>query len=254
MGYIFRTYIASLIVFLLLAAFPMKTIAADDSLISIKKSKELVVGVDIPYGVMEFYDKSGKAAGIDIDIAHEIASDLGVSVKLISMPFSKLFESLKAEETDVVISAVTITPERQKTMLFSVPYLDAHVSVAVRKDNNTILSLQDLKDKQVGVLKGTVAEGLAGKSEYIDKSLIRLYEKNDQRMADLISKKLDAIIVHFIIKDIPSVKLVGKPLKQSYYGVVSRIDSIELMDEINKTLRKLKRSGKLNQIKQKYIQ
>ena len=130
------------------------------SLSDIKEKGTLLVGVDIPYGVMEFYDASGKLAGIDMDIASEIASRIGVSMEVKTMPFSKLFDALKAGEVDVVISAVTITPERQKTMLFSVPYLNAGMSIAVRKDNQSIQSLEDLKDQKVGVLKGTVGEEL----------------------------------------------------------------------------------------------
>ena len=226
---------------------------SDTSLIDIKKKNKLYVGIDIPYGVMEFYDKSGKPAGIDIDIANEIASRIDVSVEFKTMPFSELFDALKEGEVDVVISAVTITPERQEEMLFSVPYLDAGVSIAVRKDNTDIKSIEDLKGKRVGVLKGTIAEKLVAKSKYISPSLVKSYLKNDERLQDLLDGKLDAIVVHFIVKDLPSVKLVGEPLSQSYYGVVAKLKDITLMDEINKTLRELKRSGKLREIKQKYV-
>ncbi|MCP4295229.1 MAG: amino acid ABC transporter substrate-binding protein [Proteobacteria bacterium] len=225
----------------------------DSSLLDVQRKEKLFVGVDIPYGVMEFYDKSGKPAGIDIEIANEIASHIGVSMELKKMPFSKLFGTLKDGEVDVIISAVTITAERQEKMLFSVPYLDAGVSIAVRKDDMEIKSIEDLEGKKVGVLKGTIAEQLVAKSEYIDSSLVKSYEKNDKRLQDLSDGELDAIVVHFLVKDLPSVKLVGEPLSQSYYGVVTKLNNNALMDEINKTLRDLKRSDKLRKIKQKYV-
>ncbi len=225
----------------------------DLSLLNVKKKKSISVGVDIPYGVMEFYDNSGKPAGIDIEIANEIASQIGVSTKFKIMPFSKLFDALEEEEVDVIISAVTITLERQEKMLFSVPYLDAGVSIAVSKDNMEIKSIEDLKGKKVGVLKGTIAEKLVEKSEYIDSSLVRSYKSNDERLQDLSDGKIDAVVVHFLVKDLSSVKLVGAPLSQSYYGVVTKLNNNALMDEVNKTLRDLKRSGKLREIKQKYV-
>ncbi len=226
---------------------------SDSSLLDVKKKKKLYVGVDIPYGVMEFYDKSGKPSGIDIDIANAISSRINVSVEFKTMPFSKLFGALKEGEVDVVISAVTITPERQEKMLFSVPYLDAGVSIAVRKDNTDIKSIEDLKDKRVGVLKGTIAEKLVAETKYVTPSLVKRYVKNEERLQDLLDEELDAIVVHFLVKDLPSVKLVGEPLSQSYYGVVAKLKDITLMDEINKTLRELKRSGKLRDIKQKHV-
>ncbi|MCP4420319.1 MAG: transporter substrate-binding domain-containing protein, partial [Chloroflexi bacterium] len=128
----------------------------DASLNDVKAKGTLVVGVDIPYGVMEFYDESGNATGIDMDIARGISSQLNVTLEIKTMPFADLFGALKGGEIDVVISAVTITPERQETMLFSAPYLDAGMSIAVKNDNTDINSLKDLDGKRIGVLKGTI--------------------------------------------------------------------------------------------------
>ncbi len=225
----------------------------DTSLSDVKEKGKLVVGADIPYGVMEFYEKSGKPSGIDIDIAKEIAARIGVSMEVKNMPFSKLFPAVQNRKVDVVISAVTITLERQKKMLFSAPYLDAGMSIAVRKDNVDIKSLENLKGKRVGVLKGTIGEDLVSKSEFIDPSLVISYQKNDERIRDLLDGKLDAIVVHFLLKDLLSLKIVGEPLSESYYGIVTNLNNSALMDEINKILRELKRSGKLREIKQKYI-
>ncbi len=225
----------------------------DSSLSDVKQRGSLVVGADIPYGVMEFYDGDGQPTGIDIDIAQAIASQLGVSLELKKMPFDQLFGAVVSGEVDVVISAVTITPERQKEMLFSVPYLDAGLSIAVREDNVSITSLEDLKDKKVGVLKGTIAEDLVTESKHIDSSLIVRYQINDKRIQGLLDGQVDAIIVHFLVKKHPSIRIVGEPLSQSYYGIVAKLTAESLMDEINRTLREMKRNGKITEIKQKYV-
>ena len=226
---------------------------ADASLAHVRQQGTLVVGVDIPYGIMEFYDDSGNPKGIDMDIARAIAARMGVKMGIKTMPFSKLFGSVKSGEVDVVISAVTITHERQKEMLFSVPYLDAGMSIAVREDNTSIQSKEDLKSKKVGVLKGTVGEKIASESPFIDASLLKRYENNEKRIQDLLDGKLDAIIVHFLVKDLKSIKIVGEPLSHSYYGIVTRLENQSLMDGINKTLRAMKRTGELVEIKRKYI-
>ena len=75
------------------------------------------------------------------------------------------------------------------------------------------------------------------------------YENNDARLAALIDGDLDAAIVHFLVKEHPSIKLVGAALTQAFYGVVTRLGANALMDEIDMLLRDLKRSGKLNEIK-----
>jgi polar amino acid transport system substrate-binding protein len=238
-----------------LSAGPAIAAAApgDTSLSDVKQKGKLIIGSDVPYGVMEFYDDAGKLAGIDIDIAREIASELDVSLEVENIPFNQLFAALDSGKVDAVISAVTITLERQETMLFSAPYLDAGMSIAVRRDNTEINSADDLKGKRIGVLKGTIGEDLMAKSDDVDPSLVRSYKRNDARIQDLLDGKLDAIIVHFLVKEHSSIKIVGRPLSQSFYGVVTRLKSEALMSEINRVLRELKRSGKLQDIKRRYV-
>lgn len=253
----------SFVVFILLlvAASPAPTAhqaiaenaPGDTSLSDVKERGTFIVGADIPYGVMEFYDDAGKLAGIDIDIAREIASVLDVSLEVKNIPFHQLFDAADSGKVDAVISAVTITLERQKKVLFSMPYLDAGMSIAVRSDNRQIKSAEDLKGKRVGVLKGTIGEDLMAKSEDVDPSLVRSYERNDARIQDLLDGKLDAIIVHFLVKENSSIKIVGRPLSQSFYGVVTRLKSEALMSEINRVLREMKRSGKLQDIRRRYV-
>ena len=65
--------------------------AVDSSLANVIKKGKLVVGSDIPYGVMEFIDKDGQPAGIDVDIAKEVASRLGVQLEFKDYDWNALF-------------------------------------------------------------------------------------------------------------------------------------------------------------------
>ncbi len=214
----------------------------------------LVVGVDIPYGVMEFYDKDGREAGIDIDISREIARQLGVKVQFVAMPFEQLFLAIHERSVDLVASAVTITPKRQETLLFSEPYLDAGMSLAVAASNTDILRLEDLSGKRVGVLKGTIGEEMAAKSPLFANAEIIHYQANDIRMAELIEGKVDAAIVHFLTTDDSSIRLVGEPLTMSFYGLVTHLSNRTLIVQINRILRDMKRNNTLRNIKLKYVE
>ena len=222
---------------------------ADTSLSDVMERGTFVVGADIPYGVMEFYDETGKLTGIDIDIAREIALALDADLEVKNIPFHQLFDAVIKGEIDAVISAVTITQERQKKLLFSAPYLDAGMLIAVRSDNTEIASVADLKGKRIGVLKGTLGEDLMAESDQVDQSLVRSYEKNEPRIRDLLDGKIDAMIVHFRVKDHDSIKTVGRPLTQAFYGVATNLNSKALMGEIDRVLREMKRSGRLEEIR-----
>lgn len=224
----------------------------DGSLERIERQGALVVGYDIPYGVMEFYDDNGEPAGIDVDIVKHFADELGVKLDLKAMPFDDLFSAIQSRKVDIVASAVTITPDRQKTLLFSQPYLDAGMSLAVRADNSEITDHAGVAGKNVGVLKGTVGEDLAQKSDLFKSATIVPYKENEKRMSDLQQGNIDAAIVHFLVTDDQSIKLVGEPLKQSFYGIVTHLDNVELMNSLDKILRDMKRSGKLDSIRRKY--
>lgn len=220
---------------------------------AVKDSGRLIVGVDIPYGVMEFYGEDGRPAGIDIDIAREIASAIGAEFEFRAMPFDNLFDALHSNEVDLVLSAVTITPERQKTLLFSAPYLSASTVLAVAKTNTDIDSVDDIEGGRLGVLKGTLGEKLAMQSELLKGMTIVAYTNNDDRIDDLVSGKIDAAIVHFLVKTDLPIKIIGEPLRQNFYGAVGNLGSKDLMARVDEILRSMKRDGRLTEIKNRYI-
>jgi ABC-type amino acid transport substrate-binding protein len=222
----------------------------DSAVSDIKAKGTLVVGSDIPYGVMEFFDQSGVAVGVDVDIAQEIATSLGVKLEFEDHDFDSLFELLKKGDIDLVVSSITITPERQKEMLFSTPYFNGGQAILV-KNTSTIKGERDLTDGKIGVQVDTTANELAAK--YTTKESILTY-KDPSAMIEAIGKgEVDSLLIDYvaaitIVKDNPSLKITGEPLTQEFYGVVAKLGNDSLVEEVNSTLRGIKRSGKLEQI------
>jgi polar amino acid transport system substrate-binding protein len=235
---------------LVLACVPT---AASSTLERVRDIGRIRVGVDVPYGKMEFYDDKGRLAGVDIEVARAVAEDLQVRPEFVTMPFAELFDALKNDRIDVVVSAVTITEERQKSMRFSVPYFDAALQVAVRRQDTHIQQLADLRGKRVGVLTGTVGESFARKSERVDNERIVQFSNNDARIAALEAGEVDAIIMHFSLRDHPTLRTLAAPISQSYYGIAARLDDEALIERVDRVLRGLKRSGRLAGIRKKYL-
>ncbi len=247
------TVLLAVVLFLGIEKTPNALVSSEDqSLQRIRSVGVLSVGVDSPYGVMEFYDENGKEAGIDIDIAREFAAQLGVEVRFEAMPFDQLFDAINARRVDIVASAVTITPERQQILRFSEPYLDSGMSRAVSAGNDSIQAHADIEGKKVAVLSGTVGADLAAKSALFGGAEIVSYQSNAERMSDLLAGRVDAAIVHYLSTDDQKIRLVGAPLAQSFYGIVGHLEDNGLMIEINSILRQMKRDGKIRRIRQKY--
>ncbi len=129
------------------------SIAAPTDLIA---SGILTVGSDTTYPPQEFIDTAtGKATGFDVDLITEIAKRLGLTANVKTANFTTIVDDLKAKRYDVVISAQTITPDRQKQVDF-VPYFNAGQSILVAKGNpKKVAAVTDLCGKQVGVQDGT---------------------------------------------------------------------------------------------------
>ena len=101
-------------------------------------------------------------------------------------------------------------------------------------------------------MSGTVGETFAKKSDLINNDLIVLFSSNETRIKALEEGAVDAIIMHFSLQNHLTLRTLAKPLSQSYYGVVSRLEDDKLMGKVNRPLRELKRSGRIVEIKRSY--
>lgn len=119
----------------------------------------LTVGSDTTYAPQEYIDPTTQSAtGFDIDLIKAIAQKMGLKTNIVNAKFDSILEGLNARRFDVVISAVTITPERQKKADF-VSYFSAGESLLVQKGNpKNIKGLADLCGLAVGVQNGTVEQ------------------------------------------------------------------------------------------------
>ncbi|MEI7620489.1 MAG: transporter substrate-binding domain-containing protein [Candidatus Falkowbacteria bacterium] len=234
---------------------------SDQSLNNVKKAGKLVIGNNYPYGVMEFYDKDGKPAGIDIDLGREIASRLGVEAEFKEFDWQDLFTLIENKEVDLVMSALTITEERSKKALFSSPYFNGGQVIVTRTDNKDINIPDDLKNRKIGTQIDTTSQYAAQKLS--SDNLITLYdswessEEKGEIVYDLKAGKFDAVIVDYIqalesIKKDSEIKIIGEPFTQEYYGIATNLNNNALMQAVDAALRDIKREGILKNIEDKW--
>src|SRR6266702_1034453 len=119
----------------------------------------LTVGSDTTYPPQEYIDATThKAAGFDVDLITAVAQRMGLQTNVVTDKFDTIIDDLANKRFDVVISAVSVTPERQKKVDF-VPYFNAGESLLVQKGNpKNIKSLDALCGQNVGVQDGTIEQ------------------------------------------------------------------------------------------------
>ena len=120
------------------------------------KAGTLTVCSDTSYPPQESLDSSNNAVGSDIDLAKEIATRLGLTLSVKSTVFDSIIPALQGGSCDIIISAQTITKERQAAVDM-IPYFAAGQSFVVLKGNpSNINSIDDLCGKAVAAEKGTI--------------------------------------------------------------------------------------------------
>ena len=117
---------------------------------------KLTVCTHLPYAPFQSNDDSGKTVGLDVDMMDLVAKKLGVQQQIVDTPFEgiKSGQDLSTGKCDIAAAGMTITPERKKAILFSVPYFDATQALLVKKDSS-IATLADLKGKKLGAQAAT---------------------------------------------------------------------------------------------------
>ncbi|MBM3287295.1 MAG: basic amino acid ABC transporter substrate-binding protein [Candidatus Eisenbacteria bacterium] len=224
-----------------------------DSLARAKRAGLLKVGTDATYPPFETVDASGQVAGFDADLLREIGKGLGFRVEFLVVPFDGILAALKSGKYDAVISALTITDERARQVLFSEPYYEAGQSICVRSDSPSY-RLGDLVGRRIGVQLGTTGERLA---QGVDHAEVVSFDAIGAAFLDLRIGRLDAVIsdtptAALFARAHPEVRLVGGPITRESYGIAFRLDDKALKNAVDEQLREMGRSGKLLELRSRW--
>lgn len=217
--------------------------------------KTYKVGTDAAYAPFESVDPSGKVVGFDMDVLNAIGKAEGFNVEFVNTAWDGIIPSLTTNKNDIVISAMTITPDRQKEVDFSDSYFESTNYIVV-PENSTVKSIADLKGKTVSVQQGTTGD--VALTEFLGKDYtgIKRFKGTPEAFLELKNGKVDAaaadsgVVVEYV-KGNPDQKLkVVKDDKfpKENYGIAVKKGNKELLDKINSGLKKIKDSGEYQKI------
>ena len=200
----------------------------------------IVVAADATWPPMEMVDENKEIVGFDIDLMNAAAEAGGFTVEFKNSPWDGIFAGLAAGEYDAVMSSVTITEERKKTMDFSVPYINAGQILVVRQESTGVETLDDLKGKPVAAQIGTTGAFAIEKVPAVE---LKTYDEIGLAFEDLANGRVEAVVVDnpvaadFALMN-PSfkgkLKIVGEPFTEELYGVAVQKGKKEVLDAINK--------------------
>lgn len=220
--------------------------------------KKIIVGLDDSFPPMGFRSDEDKIIGFDIDMANEIAKRLGVEIEYKPTEWSGVIPSLKSNKFTVIISAMSVTEERKKEIAFSNPYILEKQVIVVKKDNNTINSSDDLKNKIVGVQLGSTSETAIAPIKNTMKE-VRTYDKNTDALQDLAIGRLDAVAVdelvarYYIKEHNDKYRVVTKEISKEPIAIGFRKEDTVLINKFNETLKSMQEDGTMEKISKQWF-
>jgi polar amino acid transport system substrate-binding protein len=132
-------------------------VAHADALDDIRKAGKVRIAIDTAIPPFGMTDDKMQPAGSDVETAKLLAQDLGVPLEIVTTTGPTRIPALQTNKADLVISTLSITPERAKVVDFSVPYAD-HPSVVAALKGVAVSSYADLAGKKVAVVRGTTQD------------------------------------------------------------------------------------------------
>lgn len=250
-----KTIVSTLLLVLILAL----GLTACSSTPSSGGADKLVIAVDDTYPPMEFRDENNNLVGFDIDLAKAIGEKLGVEVEFVSTAWDGIFEGLKSDMYDAIISSVSMTTDRLEEFDFTKPYLANGQVIVVNPGDTSITTPEDLAGKRVGVQLSTTADEAAEKHlETIDFELSK-YDDIMQTFTAMEAGRLDAIVVDAAVAidyvskspekfEISSAQLTNEPI-----AVCLKKGNTELRDRIQGAIDELAQDGTLKEISVEWL-
>lgn len=247
----------------MLTAVMIVAVAVLVSAAETSKNLSIVIATDPTNPPMQMLDSGKQIVGFDVDVMNAAAIAGGFKVKFVSVEWDAIFSGLLLDKYDAIMSSVTITSERLKTMDFTVPYLVRGQVLLVRTNAKPISALKDLSGKVVGVLSGSTSETELSKVAKVNGITYKTYRDLTPMFADLVESRIDAFFCddYYAAGAIKSqdakyknkMKIAGPALTQEDYGVVVKKGNSKILHALNVGLKKVLGSEEYASIKRKWL-
>ena len=213
----------------------------------VQKAGKLVIATSPDFPPFESLE-GGQVVGIEIDIMELICKELGVQLEVVQMDFDSVLLGVQSAKYDAGVSGITVTPARQKNMLFTAPYYNA-AQVIVVKEGSAIQGKADLADKTVSVQTGTTAES-GCQDEGVS---VQAFAANADAKAALTTGKVDAWVVDNLtaiqmVEEGDGLVILEEKMTEEPYAFAFAFGSEDLVAKIDTVLAKLIADGTIEAI------
>lgn len=224
-----------------------------------EQSNVLKIGVT-PDAPPMVFKQAGKLTGFEIEMGELLGKHLNRPVDFVEVPWKDQIASLQSGKTDIVMSSMSITPERRMLSAFSNPYMKVGQMMLVHRSelHQFALGIPQPLPGTVGVQAGTVGEFLI--ESRFARSKRKSYRSIETAVSDLVDKRIstvvsDAQIVWYqaALNESKGLAVVPRMLNEDYLGWPVRKQEGELLNQVNAFIAQKQNDGTMNEMIRRWM-
>lgn len=208
----------------------------------------------------EFYNaQTGELQGFEVDLVHEMAKLMNRDLELVNLGFDAILPAVLSGTVDTGAAGFSITPARQKRVLFTEPFYTSGLTIVVKKGETAIKGFDDLKGKRISVQLGTTSASAAQK---IEGAQVTTFNSAGDAILNMLAGNADAVIndkpvTDYILSQNESIASQTKHLPEmataDVFAMIVSKKNPDLVAEMNKALQTLKENGKFDELHMKWF-
>ena len=216
------------------------------------------MGTEGAYPPFNRIDPDGKVSGFDIDIGNALCKQMKAECTWVTQDWDGIIPGLLAKKYDTIVASMSITPERQQAVDFTVPYYSNSLRYIAKKGSG--LDPMKLDGKTIGAQRATIA------AQYLEDHMkgkidIKLYDTQENAYIDLAAGRLDAVLGDTLVNyewlgsDAgKGFEFVGEAFNKSdKIGIAVRKGDTALRDKLSAAIKAIRADGTYAKINAKYF-
>ncbi|MCI6858361.1 MAG: transporter substrate-binding domain-containing protein [Eubacterium sp.] len=223
------------------------------------EKKELIVAMELAYPPFETKDEKGNPSGVSVDFSKDFGKYIGRDVRIENISWDGLIPSLETGKADMVISSMTITEERKKSVDFSDPYANAMLAVLAGK-NSGVTKVEDLNQPGKKIAVKTGSTGYIYAQKHLTKAEVVGLPDESACVTEVAQGKADGFIYDQLTiyrnwkKNPDTTTAIFIPFQDvEQWGVAVQKGNTELLNQLNEFIAKYKKEGGFDKLTQKYL-
>ncbi len=216
------------------------------------------VATECTFPPFEFYVGNKVMSGFDIDLLNAIAEEMGFNVEYVDMPFEKIIDSVTRHDVDMAAAALTVTPERERKVLFSSDYIEDGQAITASKSVGVeVFTIFDTMGTPICAEAGSTGATILERANH--PLLVRcennaeINKKFNEGQCQMIMRNRSASRYALRERMVHNARILGMSVTNNLIAFAVNKKEKELLGLIDEGMERLRQNGQFDAIHSKWF-